>query len=90
MRVAFFTLLGSMVVSALLMAFQSSTKGEPSELAIQIQNAAIDPESAKLNSLEVSITPPTYTKLASRKADNANPLYNKIVWWVGVQNFQHQ
>lgn len=83
LRVAFFTLLGSMVVSALLMAFQSSTKGEPSELARQIQNAAIDPESAKLNSLEVSITPPTYTKLASRKADNANLVVqqNSMVGW---------
>jgi hypothetical protein len=82
LRVAFITLLGSMAVSALLMAFQSTVKKEAGELVNQVQTAA-DPDAAKLNSLEVTITPPAYTKLTSRKAEDANlsvPQNSTVTW----------
>jgi hypothetical protein len=83
LRIASLTLLGSVAISALLMAFQSASKKETNELVNQVQATAADPQAAKLNSLQVTITPPAYTGLASRKAEDANlnvQQNSKVVW----------
>ncbi|TXI68796.1 MAG: hypothetical protein E6Q41_03610 [Cyclobacteriaceae bacterium] len=83
LRVASLTLLGSAVVSALLMAFQSSSKKETDELVSQVQPTAANPQAAKLNALQIIITPPAYTGLASRKSENANLNVqegSKVMW----------
>jgi hypothetical protein len=83
LRIASLTLLGSVAISALLMAFQSASKKETDELVNQVQATAADPQAARLNSLQVTITPPAYTGLASRKAEDANlnvQQNSKVVW----------
>jgi hypothetical protein len=83
LRIASLTLLGSVAISALLMAFQSASKKETNELVNQVQATAADPQAARLNSLQVTITPPAYTGLASRKAEDANlnvQQNSKVVW----------
>jgi hypothetical protein len=83
LRVASLTLLGSVAISALLMAFQSASKKETDELVNQVQATAADPQAARLNSLQVTIIPPAYTGLVSRKAEDANlnvQQNSKVVW----------
>lgn len=83
LRVAALTLLGSIGVSAVFMAFHSSSKKQASELADQIQTTSVAPEAAKLTSLNVIVTPPAYTGLHFRKAEDANMIVqqNSIVTW---------
>lgn len=83
LRVASLTLLCSVAISALLMAFQSTSKEEADELVNQVQVTAADPQAAKLNALQIIITPPAYTGLASRKSENANLNVqegSKVMW----------
>lgn len=83
LRVASLTLLGSVAISALLMAFQSASQNETNELVNQVQATAIDQQAARLNSLQVTIIPPAYTGLASRKAEDANlnvQQNSKVMW----------
>ncbi|MBN8576175.1 MAG: hypothetical protein J0L66_04500 [Cytophagales bacterium] len=83
LRVAAIILLCSTVISSALMAFRSSTGKAATELANQIQPVDAEPQSARLLSLEVVITPPAYTGLASRKAQDANlmvPQGSTVMW----------
>ncbi len=76
-------LLISIAISAVLMAFNSFSRQEAGQLVNQVQASHPVPAAARLESLIVTISPPAYTGLPSRKAEDANLAVqqNSIVTW---------